>query len=210
MFFPDIPPEIPTQEVPAVIAESVTGSAETRVIGQCVLVSNPPGTSLIPVMAANIYFKWFEGKEIGVEGTVSLLEEPQQGDILSDDTGRWAYVPAENYQGMDSATFQVEVAGYKIKLVYGFNVMPYVGGGTEGYDPLQDPELCPNGQFWKVSPDGEAIPLKRRDLGAINSRGSKFDYFYHVELHAGNSARGTLGGSDDNTDTLDSEVSGYG
>lgn len=151
-------------------AKFVTDQSQTRVIGQCVLVSNPPGTSLSPTMAAKIYFKWFEKKEIGVDGKIALLDEPLHGKILSDATGRWAYVPAKKYQGMDRATFQVQIAGYKVKLIYGFNVMPYVGGGTEGYDPLQDPELCPNGQFWKIFPDGKVVPLKRSGLHPINTR----------------------------------------
>ncbi len=171
MFIPDMPPEFPQQDVPVMMAETANKKSGLRVIGQCAPIgTGESGILFQPERTASLYFKWFEDKEIGIEGNTTLVNGPEHGTLNNYTKGKWEYTLTEGYLGLDNVTFLVEIDGYRVKLIYGVNSVDYnASGGTEGYDPLEDPRFCPNGFFWKITPDGKPVPLKRIDLGSIET-----------------------------------------
>lgn len=162
MFVPDVPPEMPIQSTPVIIAEATSVEKMARTIGVCHLIENPPASgvtavnSFSPLAAVNIYFDWFERQEIGLSGKVTLLQRAAHGDLKADSNQDYRYHPVADYYGSDSAIFLVEIGDYRVTLVYGFNVVDSAGG-----DAYQYKKFCPNGEFWKISPDGGITPLKR-------------------------------------------------
>lgn len=176
MFIPEMPPHIPQLDAPVMIAEATSVGQLYRNIGVCKLIENPPNppTTAVnvfdPLGTVRLYFSWFEQKELGFKGNVTLLENAKYGELLSDDSGEssaWVYIPTDSkYTGLDSSVFLIETHGYKITLTYHFNLIGYVPSGSEEYDPYNDPKLCPNGEFWNISPDGCITPLKRTDLSS--------------------------------------------
>ncbi len=85
MFVMDLPPDVPPQYAPVVIAKaSLPQKADKQVdrtIGVCQLIENPTPmvygdtpsavNAMSPVRAVNIYFDWFEKQEIGFWITAS-------------------------------------------------------------------------------------------------------------------------------------------
>jgi hypothetical protein len=49
--------------------------------------------------------------------------------------------------------FLVEMDGYQIKVSYFFNVLPYVGQGSDQGEAYDDKSICPQGSVWKISFD---------------------------------------------------------
>src|SRR2546422_4473385 len=153
MFVMDMPPDMPPQYAPVVIAQASQAQdpAKTdRTIGVCHLIDARPELRLgavntfSPLRAANYYLKTVERQFVGIEGKVTLLQEPMHGELEGDDKGNYLYLAKPEYLGPDRATFLVEIGGLKVKAVYYFKVMSGVPGGTEGYDPYRDKNLCPN------------------------------------------------------------------
>jgi hypothetical protein len=170
MFVMDMPPDVPPQYAPVVIAQASQAKdpAKTeRTIGVCALVENPievfdelsglkgqysAVNNIAPEAVVSNYLMGFDRKRFAsVPTTVTVLKGPAHGTLeLRKDEGRF-YIPEPNYFGPDRATFLVERAGMKIKVEYFIKVMETVPGGTEGYDPYWDEELCPNGSRWEIS-----------------------------------------------------------
>jgi hypothetical protein len=173
MFVPDMPPQIPQLDDPVMIAEAHSVEKLERNIGVCHLIENPPNppttavNAFEPLGTVRLYFSWFEQKELGFEGKATLLQSAKHGELEGSESGVWGYFPTDtDYKGLDRAIFQVEVNEYKVTLTYRFYLMRYVPGGSEEYDPYDDPKLCPNGEFWKITPDGGITPLKRINLSS--------------------------------------------
>jgi hypothetical protein len=82
---------------------------------------------------------------------ISVLQAPAHGTLKDEGSGDYRYLPVDSYFGVDRATLLVEIGGQKIKVIYFFNVLHHVPGGTDNYDPLQDKGYCPNGYRWKIS-----------------------------------------------------------
>ncbi|MGC3980996.1 MAG: hypothetical protein QM808_07050 [Steroidobacteraceae bacterium] len=145
------------------IAQSLQAQSNTqtdRAIGVCALIENQEisrywAVNIVePLSVPGYYLRTYENKEVGVDGKVTLLVEPKHGKLeaIEDTPGAYYYVPNSfNYRGFDTATFVAEVDGYSVKVVYWFSVLGGVGGGTEGGDPYQDKENCPQGSSWKIS-----------------------------------------------------------
>jgi hypothetical protein len=160
MFVMDMPPDVPPQYAPVVIAQaSQTGSTKVngeRTIGVCHLIENrvesrlSAKNSLSPVVAAWGYLTYTEHRLIDQDArraaTVKLLQPPEHGELEIDSRGRAGYFPnTPDYFGTDRATVLVEMGEYKIKLLYFFKLMRSVPSANEGYDPYEDPKYCPQG-----------------------------------------------------------------
>lgn len=185
MFVMDVPPDVPPQYAPVVIAQASQGQSTAsinRTIGVCHLIDARPEVqnwavnTFGPSMAVSRYLSTSDLQAVGPEGKVTLLQGPTHGNLedlgsvvrdadtgATRDTGirNYAYNPNANYLGPDSATFLVEIGDLKIKAVYFFKVMAKVPGGTEGYDPYDDKNNCPNGDTWRISfnPDDPNSPI---------------------------------------------------
>lgn len=206
-------------------------------IGSCSLIQNPAtqwasaenGNS--PIGTVNNYFFLKEKREVGLTGKVQLVEAPAHGSLqrIPDYPEEWAfrYLPQADYEGPDRATFLVEIAGQKVKLVYFFKVMNGVPGGTDGYDPYRDKKLCPKGAYWKISStfdaDGNATLTTIDYQGSAADSGStplsswlaaaKLDAFVadasNVSVTFADLASAALGSSSGNSITLDTNAAGY-
>ena len=177
MFVMDVPPDVPPEYAPVVIAQASQAQKNNvktdRTIGVCHLIESQMASRLSavnaisPLRAANGYFSQFEQREVGLEGKVTVLQGPEHGELrLYESTQSGRYFPADtNYVGLDRATFLVEIGGFKVKVMYFFNVKPGFPGGTEGYDPYEDKKYCPKGPAWKISlnendPNGSLITFQ--------------------------------------------------
>lgn len=151
-------------------AHAVRGSRGfTRAIGSCELMENPvdySGSAVnfsSPLKTVNNYFFLKEKRNLPLTGKVQLLKEPQHGELSrlfqAETEWEFRYVPDADYFGPDQATFQVDIAGERVKLVYFFNVMNRVPGGTEGYDPYRDKKLCPKGAYWRIGKNSETASM---------------------------------------------------
>jgi len=178
MFVMDLP-DVPPQYAPVVIAEAKQaqkGIANTeRTIGVCHLIDAQPESrlsaynSMSPVLGVWDYLKKQERltpEQLTVEmfnaAKVSVLQAPAHGELK--DVGYQSfsyYLATPNYRGPDHATLLVEIGAYKVNVLYFFNVLGGVPGGTDNYDPYEDKKLCPNGAVWKISlnPDDPNAPI---------------------------------------------------
>jgi len=137
---------------------------------------------------------------------VTLLEGPQHGELDGEQ-----YLPTSpDYYGEDSATLLVEIGGYTAKVIYVFNITSSAGSGTEGYDPYEDPELCPNGRLWRISlsPDDPnatvyTIPYPDQWSGLLAEASKVTVTFADLPGEA-------LGQRLGNTITLDVDAAGHG
>lgn len=101
---------------------------------------------------------------------MTLVKGPKHGRLELGEIGG-AYLPNSGYIGRDSATFLVEIGGYRVKVVYALNVLNHPVGGTEGYDPYEDEKNCPKGEHWKISLDStDPIPMSARNSPDFLSR----------------------------------------
>ncbi len=221
MFVADLPPDVPAQYAPIIVAQvkpAQSGATNiNRTVGVCQLVENQEGSRLSavngfePIRALNIYFSWVEHREVGLQGTVTLLQTPTHGTVEGDSNGAYLYIPSDlAYQGPDKATFLVEIGGIKAKVVYYFQVLPGVGGGTEGSDPYDDKKLCPKGEYWKISlSDTDAVS----SLAGFISPTSPLNYQLKnvdVSLNFANLVNGAVGETVGHTITLDDDGAGHG
>lgn len=180
MFVMDVPPDVPPLYAPIVVAEAAQAKDPARTdrsLGVCHLIDNRPEqrlsaiNSLGPVGEAWAYFKKREGN-IKLEeadyyaAKMTLLQAPEYGELrLHESTQSGRYYPSNsNYVGPDRATVLVEIGKYKVKVLYFFNILPSVGGGTDGYNPHDDKQYCPQGKgrVWRISlnPDDPNAPNK--------------------------------------------------
>jgi hypothetical protein len=175
MFVMDVP-DMPPQYTPVVIAQAsqaTEANATTgRTIGVCHLIENPPippetaVNSMSPALSVWGYLKKQERPTPGWLTTdvyraakVSILQGPSHGELKNEEKRDYRYVPTLNYYGQDRATLLVEMGDLKVKVMYFFNVMQSVPGGTEGYDSRQDKKNCPKGRMWKISLSTDGDPL---------------------------------------------------
>ena len=223
MFVLDVPPEVPPQETPVMVVESYVEGDKHRTIGQCRVAENLThrskedlSNSISPVFSTGLYFKWFEDIEVGFyEGKVTLLQAPQHGILEVKGKNSWTYIPDKvDYLGTDSATFMVEIDGYTVELTYGIKAVDFIGSGVQGATIHEYPENCPNGEFWKVSPDGHITPLIREveeeDRGSLENLFQETLATDQFNLSFDDLANGALGEATNNTITLDDNANGYG
>jgi hypothetical protein len=167
MFVMDMP-DVPEQYAPVVIAQASqaqTSGKTDRTIGVCQLIENRPESirsainGLSPLQSASIFFSSVENREVGIEGKASVLQGPAHGtleELGGVDRGGYLYIPMSNFLGQDSATMLVEIGGFKVKVMYFFNVLEGVAD-----DMYEDGQFCPNGDVWKISlnPDDPNAPV---------------------------------------------------
>ncbi len=232
MFVMDVPPDVPQQYAPVLVAEAPKTPAPAsreRTIGVCQLVASDPVyermavNTFTPVRAVNYYFNRLEGNYLGLKGTTTLLEGPKHGELedlgtfVREDDRRidsgarnYAYRAKGDYEGLDQATFLVEIGGYKIKAVYHFKVMQSVPHGGEQGDPYTEKEYCPNGRVWKISlnPDDPNAPIYTFEHPYQLT--SPYAGLSNVNLTFGTLAGGVLGQTTGDTITLDPSAAGHG
>jgi len=173
----DVPPDVPPQYAPVVIAEAKQAAQPSteRTIGVCKLIENRPEArftavnTMSPVLGVYGYLTDYEKAVIDVAtykaAKITLLQAPKHGTLVTDNEGA-VYYPDDypvdsNYVGPDRATLLVEIGKYKVKVIYHFNVMPNVPGSGEQGRPTDDKRFCPNGRVWKISlnPDDPNAPI---------------------------------------------------
>ena len=138
MFAMDLPPDVPAQTAPVVIAMASQPKKDAtkidHTIGICHLIENPAGSpsavnSLSPVTAVKIYLWNLEHRAIDKadlkDAKVSLLQSPKHGVLeFFEGTQSAGYLPSSiDYRGPDQATVLVEIGDRKVKVRYFFNVM---------------------------------------------------------------------------------------
>jgi VCBS repeat-containing protein len=223
MFVMNVPPDVPPQYAPVVIAEASQAKQQNtdRTIGVCKLIDNRPEerlsavNALSPAGEAYIYLTDYE-KVVIDEATyksasISLLQAPKHGELEIDSAGRAGYfVTTPDYIGPDRATVLVEIGKYKVKVIYHFNVMRGVPPAGEQGRPTEDKRYCPNGRVWKISlnPDDPNAPIYTFDsptqlttylAGAIN-----------VDINITDLAGGAVGQTTGTTITLDDNAAVHG
>jgi hypothetical protein len=208
MFALDVPQDVPAQHAPIVVAQAASAQQSSggadRTVGVCAPIENSEaarGTAdqiLSPDLTARSYMRRIEHREVDPGGRITVLKGPAHGSLRDLGQGAYLYSPLEDYVGADRATLLVETSGFKIRLVYFFNVLKIVREAAEdGYDLYQDKAMCPQakGEFWRMSnvPGGDAttfrfagtlpvsgyilqnvkITLDFTDLGAVRSAGPR-------------------------------------
>ena len=176
MFTIDMPDQS-YAHAPVVVAQASSPQTATqklnRTIGVCHLASNAPddqrlaGNVISPAQSVARYFRKIgrpEFEDMVTTSKVTMLKAPTVGElndmgsiVYEDgrpiDTGirQFRYLAVPDYEGTDKATFLVEIGGLKVKVVYRFVVANSGWGGTDGYDPFEDRQYCPNGRAWRIS-----------------------------------------------------------
>jgi len=222
MFVMDVPPDVPPQYAPVVIAEASQAKRQSteRTIGVCHLVENKPEpdfaalSSMDPFGEASVYLERVEGVKFdwkSISWKTTVLQAPEHGRFESNEKGVFVYLPSDrNYLGSDRATLLVEIGGYKVKVIYHFNVMSDVpGSGAQG-SPEQDKRFCPNGRVWKISlnPDDPNAPVYTFEHPYQLT--SPYAGLSNVKLTFGPLAGGAVGQTTGNTITLDPTAAGHG
>ncbi len=193
-----------------------------KTIGVCQLIESRPESRLSavngmgPVTEAWAYLTKVEHKNIDWATTktaeFTLLQAPEHGELgIDPDTQSAWYFPSKpNYEGSDQATVLVEIGGYKVKVIYFFKVMPYVGEGSEQGSPWDDKSLCPNGRVWKVSfnPDDPNAPIYTFD--SPTQLTSYFAGAINATIAIADLPGGAVGQTTGTTITLDDNAAGNG
>lgn len=192
MFIMDMPP-LPVDNAPLVLAQVAVKSSSSqapKAIGICQIIENTPGwpagelrvpNMIDPIASVDIYF--YKRAHINLnraEGSVTILKPPKFGMLKPVDGGGegYEYLPSSpTFAGKDSASFLVEIGGYKVKVMYEFHVLT-----DEPNTPEGTVERCgPKGDIWKISSnltdpislqsllvqsglDGSAVTLQVADL----------------------------------------------
>lgn len=218
MFVMDVPPDVPQQYAPVLVAEAPKTPAPAsreRTIGVCKMLDGRIDATteklavnaFSPSMAAGFYFRQIEKIPVGSEGKTTLLQGPAHGELKVTPSGNYRFFPASSdYFGPDQATFLVEIGEYKVKLVYHFRVMPGVGGG----DYSLEKDYCPNGGVWRISlnPDDPNAPIYTFEYPSQLT--SPYAGLANVNLTFGTFAPGALGQATGDTITLDPSAAGFG
>lgn len=168
-------PDVPPQYTPIVLAQKsqATQQSTDRTIGVCHPIENKLESRLSainavdPITSAYGYLRDIEHKVISdsafsaakmtllqatVHGELRLYEQTQSGRYLSSDY---------NYTGSDRATILVEIGGFKVKVIYYFQLMKNVPGSGDEGTATDDKTICPNGETWKISfnPEDPNAPI---------------------------------------------------
>jgi hypothetical protein len=152
-------------------------------VGVCHLATSIPNgqkyayNGISPAESVSQYFRKIGRSDIEerlATSTVDILEQPAVGQIEDEgtlitrhgktfDTGirMFSYRAQPNYEGIDKAAFLVGIGGLKVRVVYRFVVAHSNWGGTDGYDPYEDPNNCPSGAVWKISYDTNVDATER-------------------------------------------------
>lgn len=172
MLFMDMP-NTPPQYTPVIVAQATQATKPNteRTIGVCHPVENRVESRLSavnafsPVLSALAYLDSFEHKKIDQQADflsifgaakMTLLQTPKQGELkLGQNSGAY-YSSDYNYEGTDSATVLVEVAGYKVTVIYHFVLMKNVPGSSDQGSATDNKKICPNGYQWKISTTPDA------------------------------------------------------
>jgi hypothetical protein len=120
--------------------------------------------TFLPIADAGLYLWSYEHRHVQNIGTTTILQQPKHGILrLLSETDRgtlfdssagpvnpadggYVYLPEKGYVGKDTATFLVEIAGVKVKVVYFFQA--WAGGlGNYGIEML----CGKKGYHWKIS-----------------------------------------------------------
>lgn len=147
----------------SIAIETEKNESYDYIIGVCHLIDNRPKMKLTayniinPLDSVKIYFKRQGDKKFQLKGSTYISSKPKFGVITDESDGSeeldgyYAYsIKKEGYTGFDYSEFIVTGNNLKIKVKYTFNVMNRVPGGTDGYDPYNDKNLCPNGLTWRM------------------------------------------------------------
>ena len=226
MFVMDMPPDVPPQYAPVVIAQASQAKDPAKIdrtIGVCHLIQNPPipsGTavnSLSPIGSVWSYLKHQERlspeqltDEMFNTAKATMLQGAKHGTLEYLGEGYFVYRPTSGYIGPDRATLLVEIGGLKVKVMYFFKLEPGAGGGTEGYDPYRDKKNCPQGEMWKISlnPDDPNAPIYTFER--LSQLTSPYAGLSNVNLSFDALAPGALGQTTGTTITLDTNAAGHG
>jgi hypothetical protein len=169
----DVPPDAPSQAASVLIAQVATSLAAAdvdRVIGVCSLIEvaipDSAANVIQPLIPAYQYLTEVEHRTVTAsarEARVTILQQPKHGRLVdlsnAENLATYAYEAESAFTGSDTAVLLVERGGYRVKVVYSFNVMQVVPGGNEAWDPYEDPRYCPNGSMWKIALEGAASAL---------------------------------------------------
>jgi len=165
----ELPPDTPPVLPPMLVAAAPDTKAITRTdpktanrtIGICHLANNPDNrvftaeNVIDPVASVWQYLERIEKQKVAesayMKGKATLLQGPSHGSVKDEGNNYYTYMPVPGYFEADSATFQILIGGWQVKAHYYFRILKNGPGGTEGYDPYMDKELCPNGRYWKIS-----------------------------------------------------------
>lgn len=103
---------------------------DVRTTGVCQAIPNYPGVRISgdhgigPAASASNYFFDYEKKNISEKGAITtFIRMPTHGKIDDEGNGAFSYVPDRGFHGKDSAVAVVDIAGYKVKVVYSFVVV---------------------------------------------------------------------------------------
>ena len=165
----DLPSDIPPQTSTIIVAQaSNTQKSDLRIdysIGACQLIQNPPNqptatNTMSPVLLVYGHLKNSEKlspdkltAEIYNAASFKMVKNPKYGKlVLEKNIDAAEYLPNDpNYIGNDRSSIIVNFGNLNIKVTYFFKLMRTVPGGTEGFDPYEDKENCPNGIVWKIN-----------------------------------------------------------
>lgn len=222
MFVMDVPPDVPPQYAPIVVAEAKQARQENkeRTIGVCALIESRPESRESAVNSVDVlgivsaYLRSSEGVPVSdanfYAAKMTLLEEPKHGVLEMDQEGAWYYVNVPNFSGSDQAAFLVEMGGYKVSVKYFFNVMPNVPGSGEEGSPYDDKRLCPNGMVWKISFDENDPTAPIYTFQHTSQLTSALAGVTQANLTFADLAGSALGETRGNTITLDTNAAGHG
>lgn len=153
---------------PAPLTAQTTQQSVERTIGTCQPIENKPESkisainSVAPVGPAEDYLTRIEHRTIDVSDLVNakltILQRPAHGRLQGDQSGSFMYVSSDyHYEGQDTAIVLVEMGGYKVKVIYYFNLMQNVPGSSDEGTAYDDKAICPNGYVWKISLNSAGI-----------------------------------------------------
>jgi hypothetical protein len=167
-------PNIPPQNVPALIAQANQAQSSTKLpehaVGICQIISNGEGHTpdsenvIEPISTAQDYFYQYENKKtVAGLATIFILQQPKHGSLrLVSEADRgtifdrtvapldpaikmYAYIPEKGYFGKDSTIVLVDIGGIKVKVSYSF---PSV---DKHFSKDWEKEYCKKGYSWKIS-----------------------------------------------------------
>lgn len=162
MFVPDLP-AVAAGYTPVMVAQAASvgqGSSRERVLGVCQPVPNRSTDDVtgehgvFPVPAAVHYLWTYENKRgINESGAkVTILEGPQHGKMVDEGGGDFQYLPNAGYFGKDRVVALVDIAGYRVKVIF------FLQAVNRGLGNYWEQELCgKKGATWKISSAPEVV-----------------------------------------------------
>lgn len=224
MFFMNVPPDVPPQYAPIVVAEASQAKQQSkeRTIGVCHLVESRPESRLSAVNAldpiGSVWRYLREQEQVILKDAdfyaakMTLLHAPKHGEVpLFESTQSGRYLPnVSDFEGSDQATVLVEIGGYKVKVIYFFKVMPDVPGSSDQGSPYEDKRFCPSGDVWKISFDENDPNAPIYTFTSPTQLTSALASVTQANLTFGDLPGEALGQSQGNTITLDLDAAGHG